>query len=42
MRRIANHRNSDGNVFRCQFCVVAMERFKLADSTLRSFASHAT
>jgi uncharacterized protein len=42
MRRIANYRNSDGNVFRCPLCVVAMERFKLADGTLRSFASRAT
>jgi hypothetical protein len=27
---------------RCQFCVVEMERFKLADGTLRWFASRAT
>jgi hypothetical protein len=34
--------DSDGNDFRCQFCVVEVERFKLADGTLRSFASRAT
>jgi hypothetical protein len=34
--------DSDGNVFRCRFCVVEVERFKLADGTLRSFASRAT
>jgi len=42
MRGDRESQDSMATFFRCRFCVVEMERFKLADGTLRSFASRAT